>query len=148
MTLYFEDYHKGQTFDCGTYDVTREEIVEFAAEFDPQPHHLDEEAAQNSMLGGLGASGWHVCAMAMRLACDGLLLKSANRGGSRVEEARWMKPVRPGDQLHLEITIANLTAPASRPEVGYVKMQWRLSTAAGPVAELIVTPRVAKRSAA
>jgi acyl dehydratase len=148
MTLHFEDYYIGQTFDCGTHDVTKEEIVEFAAEFDPQPHHLDEEAAKNSMLGGLGASGWHVCAMAMRLACDGLFLKSANRGGSRVEEARWMKPVRPGDRLRLEVTIVGLGEPASRPDVGYVKMQWRLFTEAGQVAELIVTPRVARRGAA
>jgi acyl dehydratase len=146
--LYFEDYHIGHTFDCGTYDVTKEEIVEFAAEFDPQPHHLDEEAAKNSMLGGLGASGWHVCAMAMRLACDGLFLNSANRGGSRVEEARWMKPVRPGDRLRLEVTIVGLGEAASRPNVGYVKMQWRLFTEAGQVAELIVTPRVARRGAA
>lgn len=146
--LHFEDFHIGQIFDCGVYDVSKEEIVEFASEFDPQPHHLDEEAAKGSMLGGLGASGWHVCSMAMRLACDGLLLKAANRGGSRVEETRWMKPVRPGDKLRLEIHIADLLTTASRPELGFVKMEWRLFTDAGQVATMIVTPRIAKRSAA
>jgi len=143
--LHFEDFQPGQMFDCGTYAVTNEEVFEFAGEFDPQPHHLDEEAAKQSMLGGLSASGWHVCAMAMRLACDGLLLKAANRGGSRVEETRWMKPVRPGDALRMEIHIVGLSETASRPEIGFVKMEWRLFTAAGHVATMIVTPRIAKR---
>lgn len=146
--LYFEDFAIGQMFDCGSYAVTREEVFEFATEFDPQPHHLDEEAAKNSMLGGLSASGWHVCAMGMRLACDGLLLKSANRGGSRIEETRWMKPVRPGDTLRLEIHIAGLSDTASRPEIGFVKLEWRLFTDAGQVALVIMTPRIAKRAAA
>ncbi|HEX2592922.1 MAG TPA: MaoC/PaaZ C-terminal domain-containing protein, partial [Rhizomicrobium sp.] len=141
MTLYFEDFHKGQIIDCGTRAVTKEEVFEFAGEFDPQPHHLDEDAAKSSMLGGLSASGWHVCAMAWRLACDGLLLKSANRGGSRVAETRWIKPVRPGDVLRLEIEIIDLTTSPKSPGLGFVKMEWRLFTGTGQVGLMIVTPR-------
>jgi acyl dehydratase len=100
------------------------------------------------MLGGLSASGWHVCAMAWRLACDGLLLNAANRGGSRVAETRWMKPVRPGDALRLEIEIVDLTTSPKSPDLGFVKMEWRLFTAIGQVGLMIVTPRIALRSAA
>ena len=74
--LYFEDFTVGRVFDCGTYALTKEEVFEFAREFDPQPHHLDEEAANQSMLKGLSASGWHVCAIAMRMLADGVILKA------------------------------------------------------------------------
>src|ERR1700761_7566336 len=80
--LHFEDFTIRRVFQCGPYHVSKEEIFDFAREFDPQPHHLDEEAAQKSMLGGLSASGWHVCAMAMRMLCDGVILKAANLGGT------------------------------------------------------------------
>jgi len=146
--LYFEDFQPGRVFACGPYAVTKEEIFEFASEFDPQPHHLDEEAAKHSMLGTLSASGWHVCAMAMRMACDGLLLQSANRGGSRVAETRWMKPVKPGDVLRMEIHITGAEASPTRPELGFITMEWRLFNQQEQVALLIVTPRIARRSAA
>ena len=86
-----------------------------ARAFDPQPQHLDEDAGQRSLLGGLAASGWQVCAIGMRLFADGLILKSANKGGSRVQECRWIKPVKPGDRLRLDAHVVEAagTAPAS-----------------------------------
>ena len=75
--LHYEDLPVGRVFDCGTYRVTKDEILEFARQFDPQPHHLDEEAGRKSILGGLAASGWHVCAIAMRLFAEGVVLKAA-----------------------------------------------------------------------
>ena len=109
-TLFFEDFPVGRTFECGPYAVTKEEIVEFAREFDPQPHHLDEEAAKGSMLGGLAASGFHVCAMTMRMFADHMIPLMAARGGSGSRETRWMKPVRPGDVLRLEALVRSMNA--------------------------------------
>lgn len=92
---YWEDFVPDSVEEFGPRTVTREEIVDFAAQFDPQPMHLDEEAARETMLGGLGASGWHTCAMLMRMLCDGFLLETASQGSPGVEEVRWMQPVRP-----------------------------------------------------
>src|SRR5215469_11394937 len=100
--LHFEDFRAGQTFAFGRYEVTKEEIVEFAREFDPQPHHLDEEAAKRSILGGLAASGWHTCAMTMRMFADMLVPIAAAQGGVGSPEGRWMRPVRPGDVLRAQ----------------------------------------------
>src|SRR3954453_814299 len=97
--LYFEDFSVGQVAEYGPRRVTREEIVAFAAQFDPQPMHLDEEAARHTILGGPGASGWHTCCIAMRLIADGLLLDTASMGSPGIEELKWLKPVRPGDAL-------------------------------------------------
>ncbi len=121
--LHFEDFTIGRVFACGPYHVTREEIFEFAREFDPQPHHLDEEAAAKSMLKGLSASGWHVCAMAMRMLCDGVILKAKNLGGVGAPEARWMKPVRPGDTLHVEGEVVELIRSQTKPH-GIVRIKW------------------------
>jgi acyl dehydratase len=145
---HLEDFHAGQVFACGPHTVTKEEIFDFAREFDPQPHHLDEEAAKRSMLGGLSASGWHVCAMAWRMACDGLLLDADNRGGSRVAETRWMKPVRPDDVLRLEIHVVAVEVSPTRPELGFVSMEWRIFNQVEQVGLMLVTPRIGKRSAA
>ena len=103
--LHFEDFPVGRAFACGPYHVTKDEIVEFAREFDPQPHHLDEEAAKASILGGLAASGWHTCAMTMRMFADAIVPIAAARGGIGSPEGRWMKPVRPGDVLTIEVEL-------------------------------------------
>src|SRR5271155_4599587 len=95
--LHFEDFAVGRRFFGGPYRVAKDEIFAFAREFDPQPHHLDEEAGKRSMLGGLAASGWHICAMTMRMVVDGFVVRCANRGGIGSDECRWMKPVKPGD---------------------------------------------------
>ena len=97
MTKYFEDFLVGDVIDLGSVEVTEAAIIEFAREFDPQPFHIDPEAALETPFGGLIASGWHTCALFMRLMCDGMLNDSSSQGSSGMEELRWLKPVRPGD---------------------------------------------------
>lgn len=116
--LAFEDFVEGASFPLPPYEVTREEVIEFAQEFDPQPFHLDEEAAAHSLLGGLSASGWHTCSMAMRMMVDGYLANSTSQGAPGVEELRWLRPVRPGDTLSGSATVLKSRPLASRPGVG------------------------------
>ena len=96
---YFEDFAEGDVIEIGSKTVSRDEIVAFAREFDPQPFHVDDEAGASSPFGGLIASGWHTTAMWMRLYVDAILLDSASLGSPGVEELRWLRPVRPGDTL-------------------------------------------------
>src|SRR5882724_6480624 len=100
--FYFEDFSPGWTAEYGPRRVTREEMIGFAAQFDPQPMHLDEVAAAKTMLGGLGASGWHTCCVMMKMIADGVLLDSASMGAPGIDEVKWLKPVRPGDSLRSE----------------------------------------------
>jgi acyl dehydratase len=93
--LFFEDFPQGARLEFGHYPVTKEEVISFARAYDPQPFHLDEDAAARSMLGGLAASGWHTCAIAMRLVCDGFLNITDGRGAPGIDEVKWLKPVRP-----------------------------------------------------
>ena len=146
-TLYFEDFAPGQIFHAGPYHVTKDEILEFAREFDPQPHHLDEEAAKHSLLGGLAASGWHVSSIAMRMFSDAVLARAAAMGAPGVEDCRWMRPVRPGDDLRLEVEIVETRASKSRPELGFVKLHWRLYNQREQVAFFISSPMFARRNA-
>src|SRR6202162_4822536 len=97
--IFLGDFEVGASGECGPRTVTRDEIIAFAREFDPQPFHLDEEAAKSTFVGELIASGWHSCALMMRIMCDGPILKSSAMGAPGVEEVRWLKPVRPGDTL-------------------------------------------------
>jgi len=120
--LYFEDFKPGSVSEYGPRLVTREEIVAFAAEFDPQPMHLDEDAARASMLGGLAASGWHTCCLMMRMACDGFVLNSSSMGAPGVDEVKWLKPLRPGTRITLRTTILDARISNSRPEMGFVKV--------------------------
>ncbi len=116
----FEDFHPGEDIVLGSKTVTRDEIIAFAREFDPQPFHLDETAGETSLLGGLAASGWHTIAMLMRMLCDGLLLHSSCNGSPGVEEVRWMRPVRPGDTLTATARVVSTRALRSRPTLGVV----------------------------
>jgi acyl dehydratase len=106
--------------------LTREEIVAFAAEFDPQPMHLDEAAASATLLGGLAASGWHTCALMMRMMADGFLLDSASMGAPGVEEVRWLKPLRPGTQVRLRVTVLDTRSSQSRPAMGLTRIRYDL----------------------
>jgi acyl dehydratase len=124
--LYFEDFAPGSVTEYGPRLVTREEIVAFAAEFDPQPMHLDEDAARNSMLGGLAASGWHSCCLMMRMIIDGFLHDSSSMGAPGVDEVRWVKPLRPGDQLTLRVRVVEARASQSRPDRGLVTFDFAL----------------------
>lgn len=116
----FEDFEPGETIALGSKTVTREEIIAFAAEFDPQPFHLDEAAGEASLLGGLAASGWHTISMLMRLLCDNLLLNSSGKGSPGVDEVRWMRPVRPGDVLTASAEVISARVLNSRPDLGMV----------------------------
>lgn len=122
--LYFEDFHAGQVIDLGTCTFTEEEIVAFARQFDPQPFHLDREAAAASHFGGLVASGWHTCSAMMRQIVDRLLLKSVSHGSPGVDEIRWLKPVRPGDTLRMSMRILETIPSRSKPDRGVLKSEY------------------------
>ena len=107
----------GTQFALGPYEVTKEEIIEFAAEFDPAPFHLDEEAGEASMLGKLSASGWHTCAMAMRMICDAIILDSTSQGSPGIEDCKWQSPVFAGDILSGTATIASARQSKSLPNI-------------------------------
>jgi acyl dehydratase len=121
---FFEDFRTGEVAMSAAYAVTREEILDFARRYDPQPFHVDEAAAERSMYGGLIASGWHTCAIAMRLICDLYITDSESLGSPGVDNVRWMKPVRPGDTLRLRWTVLATKPSRSRPEMGAVQSQW------------------------
>src|SRR5262245_51344909 len=124
--LYFEDFPQGEVVEFGRYEVTAEEIIRFAKEFDPQPFHLDEAAAKASLLGGLCASGWHVCAILMRLMCDGYLCRSASMGSNGIDEVKWVRPVYAGETLTCRRTTLAHSVSAKRPEMGIVTFRWEL----------------------
>ena len=124
--LHWEDFQPGAVAIYGPRLVTREEIVAFAAEFDPQPMHLDEAAASATILGGLGASGWHSCCLLMRMIADGFILDSSSMGGPGVEEVRWLRPLRPGTRVRIRSTVLDTRVSNSRPEMGLVKFQFEM----------------------
>ena len=122
--LYWEDFPAGHSMDFGDTPVTREAVLDFARQFDPQPFHVDEEAARDSLFGGLCASGWHTCAMAMRMMCDAYLLDAASLGSPGVDELRWKKPVFPGDTLRMRLEVLDARPMGSRPNVGLTRSRW------------------------
>ena len=126
ITIYWEDLAPGSVRQLGSVTPTAEEIADFARRFDPQPFHLDEEAGARSVFGGLCASGWHTCAMAMRLTVDNFLSHSASMGSPGLENLRWLKPVFPGDTLRLQHTILESRPLSSRPDTGLVRSQWEM----------------------
>ena len=130
---WFEDFVPGTTQAFGHYLVTREETVRFAGAFDPQPFHLDDGAAERSLFGRLSASGWHTCAMAMRMMCDGYLLRSSSLGSPGIDELRWLKPVFPGDTLSMRVTVLESRVLQSRPGVGLVRSRSEVLNQAGDV---------------
>jgi acyl dehydratase len=116
---YFEDIEVGTKARFGRYEVTREEVIDFAAKFDPQPFHLSDEAAAQTHFGRLSASGWHTCAMTMSMVVENLKAHNqAGLGSPGIDELRWLKPVYPGDVLRCETEILEKRASQSRPEMG------------------------------
>jgi acyl dehydratase len=124
--LHFEDFKPGQVLDLGPYEVTAGEIKSFAEEFDPQPFHLDEDAAKASILGGLCASGWHSCAMLMRMIVDSYLGRTAGMGSSGLEDVKWLKPVYAGEVLKGRMTVLSARVSSKRPEIGILQSRWEL----------------------
>ena len=120
---WFEDYVPGAVHDLGSVVVDKQEVVAFARQFDPQPFHLDQERAEKSAFGGLVASGWHTACMVMRLMVDHYLSEVSSEGSPGIDELRWLRPVRPGDQLLVKITILDARRSRSRPERGVVRSQ-------------------------
>lgn len=121
---YWEDFVAGETVEIGRRTIDRAEVIAFAQQFDPQPFHVDEAAAQDSMFHGLIASGWHTCSLVMRMMCDSYLLASASLGSPGVEHVKWLKPVRPGDTIRAMRTVLETRRSASKPDMGIVKTRW------------------------
>jgi acyl dehydratase len=147
MTLSFEDFPPGHFGSFGPRRVTREEMLAFAAEFDPQPMHLDEAAATRSMLKGLSGSGWHLCSIMMRMMCDGFIDRTASLGSPGVNELRWLAPFRPEDELMLNVDVAEARVSRSRPETGIVTFRCIARNAAGQALCEMVSPIIVKRRA-
>jgi acyl dehydratase len=120
---YLEDFAVGQTFGSGRLRISVEQIKAFAAEFDPQPFHLNEEAAQDTIFQGLAASGWHTAALTMRLLVESELKPAGGLVGAGFDEFRWPRPVRPGDELHIESEVLEVRPSKSRPTQGIIKVR-------------------------
>ena len=137
IKYYWEDLTVGSVRDLGTTSLTAEEIKDFASKFDPQPFHLDEEAARHSMFGSLCASGWHTCSVAMGMTVRGFLSEAASLGSPGLESLKWLKPVYPGDILHLQQVVLESRPLRSRPDVGLVRSRWEMSNQRGePVMQM------------
>ena len=122
MRRYFEDLEAGDVYELdGRYEFDAAEIKAFAEQYDPQPFHLDEAAAEESIFGSLAASGWHTASACMRLLVDGFLDPETSMGASGVEELRWIEPVYPGDTLRVEVEVLEKRVSESRPEMGHVR---------------------------
>ena len=120
---YLEDYTAGQTFGSTLYNVSTAEIKTFAAQFDPQPFHLDEQAAHATLFRGLAASGWHTAAMTMRLMVNSDLKPAGGLVGAGLDSLTWPRPVRPGDVLHLKLDVIDVRPSKSRPQQGLIKIR-------------------------
>ena len=137
--IYFEDMEVGAETMFGSYDVTREEVLEFARKYDPQPFHLSDEAAAQTHFGRLAASGWHTCAMTMAVIARKVVSQEqAGLGSPGVDELRWLKPVYPGDTLTVQGKIIEKTPSRSKPEIGSVRTQTTVTNQDGvPVMRFI-----------
>ena len=120
---YLEDFMAGQTFASGRLRVEQDRLKAFAAEFDPQPFHLDEEAARATLFRGLAASGWHTAAITMRLLVESELKPAGGIVGAGFDELKWPQPVRPGDELHVESEVLEVRPLKSRPDQGVIKVR-------------------------
>lgn len=126
ITYFWEDMAVGQVRDLGTISPSREDIIAFASQFDPQPFHLDDAAGAASVFGGLCASGWHTCSMAMRLMVTNFLQQTSSLGSPGLENIQWKKPVYPNDTLRLQTTVLETKPMGRRPDVGMTRNLWEM----------------------
>jgi acyl dehydratase len=126
ITYFWEDMAVGQVRDLGTISPSREDIIAFASQFDPQPFHLDDAAGAASVFGGLCASGWHTCSMAMRLMVTNFLQQTSSLGSPGLENIQWTKPVYPNDTLRLKTTVLETKPMGRRPDVGMTRNLWEM----------------------
>jgi acyl dehydratase len=143
--IYLDDLQPGQTFALGRRSITREEILDFAKAWDPQPFHLDEEAARASIYGGLIASGWHTVCIFMRLFADGLLNRTAAIGSPGIDELRWRKPVCAGDSLEAAVEVLEVRPSRSRPDRGAARIRCVVRNQGGEVLTMIATVMFLRR---
>ena len=144
---FFEDIEIGMRREVGSFTFTADLIKQFAAQFDPQAFHLDEEAAKKSMLKGLSGSGWHLCAILIRMMFDGFIGRTASMGSPGVNEMRWLAPLRPSDDLMLDIEVKEARVSRSRPETGIVTFKGVVRNAAGVTLGEMVSPIIVRRRA-
>lgn len=121
---YLEDFRVGEAIELGSRTIARDEIVEFARRYDPQPFHVDDEAARGSVYGGLIASGWHTAAIFMRLLVDGMVRDAASMGSPGIDEIRWLVPVRPGDTLTARAVVLDVVPSRSKPDRGHIRVRY------------------------
>jgi acyl dehydratase len=146
--LYYEDFHVGQSFTSRPLEITRERIVAFGEEFDPQPQHISEAAAATSNFGTLIASGWHTAAVSMRLQFEAAFCRIAGGGvGAGIENLTWLRPVRPGDALHVVVEVSELRPSNSRPDRGVIRFLTTTVNQHGqPVETMLGTVLVPRRA--
>jgi acyl dehydratase len=142
---FFEDFAVGQMYRSGRIRIDSNRIKSFAAEFDPQPFHLDENAARNSIFRGLAASGWHTAALTMRLLVESELKPAGGIVGAGFDEFRWSHPVRPGDELRIESEIVEVRPSKSRPEQGLIKVRTTTFNQDGKPVQVLVSNLVVPR---
>ncbi len=145
---YFDDFAIGQLLPLAPQTITRDELIAFAAEFDPQPFHLDEAAASQTMLGGLAASGWHTCSIFMRMMCDGWLNQCASMGSPGIESARWLHPVRAGARLSGNSEVLEMRTSRSRPDMGIIRFRHVVESDHGQAVLEMINPIMFGRAGA
>ena len=143
--LHHEDLEVGTAVDCGSRGVLKDEIVAFGRAWDPQPLHVDEEAAKATLVGGLCASGWHTCCIMMKMIADNLLLDTASMGAPGIEETKWLKPIRPGDSLTVRGSVTGVRGSQSKPDRGFVSFFWEVLNDRGERVMTLSCPQMIER---
>lgn len=144
-TRTFEDFPPGAKFDLGPYTVTREEVIEYASRYDPQPFHLDEEAGRQSLLGGLAASGWHTVSILMRMSYDAILVDTLSLGSPGVDSLKWARPVLVGDTLSGSAEVLTARPLKSRPTMGIAEFRFELNNQNGDLVLVQMTKLLVER---
>ncbi|WP_338873573.1 MaoC family dehydratase [Myxococcus stipitatus] len=130
---YFEDFQPGDASEAGPYVISREEIIAFAKQFDPQPFHLSDEGGREGIFGGIIASGWHTASICHKLVVEHLLKGSASLGSPGLDELKWLRPVRPGDALTARFEVISTTPSRSKPDRGAIKFRFEVRNQSGEV---------------